>query len=410
MSKLLSLCVLLAVTCFVVPAHSRIVDGETYGYKEANPYKATIGSSVLNNGFTKAKDFDVTVKGRTVQRWSRDQKLHVRFYAPIKGNVRSQKLLHVIAGLGGNDMGAIPTFISNLAHREGYSVIVYPNTLTTNFSVAASRRGLVGAAAEDAIDLYHAMESTREALATAGHVFNEHLLAGYSHGALLAAFVTEADRRDESFHFSRTLLINPPLNLLHGVQVLDRYSKNYGFSFRRKVTVGLGLRRAVNRHRRIVTTDASQERFYNSVRLTDRESTGVIGRLLMSSLPRTIVASQAVLDLGILRNRSGVGINFESYIMRFYAALARLENREFSEEALNTENSLYRLRDSLAQSPNVFLMHNADDFLLADGDVAWMEEVFGERAVIYPRGGHLGNLYYRDNVDAIKSWLNLGFI
>lgn len=410
MLKFLFLITFLVCANYFSDAHARIVDSDAYGYTEANPYKATIGSSVLNNGFTKAKDFDVTVKGRTVSRWSRDQKLHVRFYAPLVSHVRSQKLLHVIAGLGGNDMGAIPTFIANLAHREGYSVIVYPNTLTTNFSVAASRRGLVGAAAEDAIDLYHAMDSTREALAKEGHEFNEHLLAGYSHGALLAAFVNEADLKDKNFNFSRTLLINPPLNLLHGVQVLDRFSKNYGFSLRRKITVGLGLKKAVNRHRRIATTDASQQRFYNSVRLTDRESTGVIGRLLMSSLPRTILASQAVLDLGILRNRTGLGINFESYIMRFYAALARLENREFSQEALNTENSLYRLHDSLAQSSNVFLLHNADDFLLAEGDVAWMEEVFGERAVIYPRGGHLGNLYYRDNVDAIKSWLNLGFI
>ncbi len=410
MLKLLFLLTFLISADFFSSAHARIVDGESYGYTEKNPYKATIGSTVLNNGFTKARDLDVNVKGRTLSRWARDQKLHVRFYAPAPGSIRSAKLLHVIAGLGGNDMGAIPTFISNLAHREGYSVIVYPNTLTTNFSVAASRRGLVGAASEDAVDLYHAMQSTIAALTAAGHQFDEHLLAGYSHGALLAAFVNESDLQDKTFNFSRVLLINPPLNLLHGVQVLDRFSKNYGFSLGRKITVGLGLKKAVNRHKRIVTTDASQAKFYRSVRLTDRESTGLIGRLLMSSLPRTILASQAVLDLGILRNRTGLGINFESYIMRFYAALARLEHREFSEDALNADNSLYRLRDSLAQSSNVFLMHNADDFLLAEGDVAWMEQVFGERAVIYPRGGHLGNLYFGDNVESIKSWLNLGFI
>lgn len=53
-------------------------------------------------------------------------------------------------------------------------------------------------------------------------------------------------------------------------------------------------------------------------------------------------------------------------------------------------------------------MHNADDFLLTTGDVAWMEQVFGDRALIFPRGGHLGNLYYPDNVASIRSWLTSG--
>lgn len=151
----------------------------------------------------------------------------------------------------------------------------------------------------------------------------------------------------EAFGFKRLLMINPPLNLLHGVQVLDEFSRTPGLSFFRKLTVGLPLRRAVARHRRIVTTEASQRRFYARVRLNEREKKSLIGDLLMSSLPRTIAASQTVRDLGVLapasQRRRVFGIDFEDYIMRFYRALARRENRAFSEAALNAENSLYRL-------------------------------------------------------------------
>jgi hypothetical protein len=35
---------------------------------------------------------------------------------------------------------------------------------------------------------------------------------------------------------------------------------------------------------------------------------------------------------------------------------------------------------------------------LADGDVDYLREVFGDRAKIYNKGGHVGNLDYRDNI------------
>ena len=43
-------------------------------------------------------------------------------------------------------------------------------------------------------------------------------------------------------------------------------------------------------------------------------------------------------------------------------------------------------------------MHNADDIILAPGEIEFFRQVFGNRAKIYPRGGHCGNMAYRDNV------------
>jgi hypothetical protein len=43
-------------------------------------------------------------------------------------------------------------------------------------------------------------------------------------------------------------------------------------------------------------------------------------------------------------------------------------------------------------------MHNADDIILAPGELEYLEQVFGDRAQIYPTGGHCGNMDYRDNV------------
>ena len=43
-------------------------------------------------------------------------------------------------------------------------------------------------------------------------------------------------------------------------------------------------------------------------------------------------------------------------------------------------------------------MHNEDDIILAPGELDYLRGIFQSRAMIYPRGGHLGNLAYKDNV------------
>ncbi len=43
-------------------------------------------------------------------------------------------------------------------------------------------------------------------------------------------------------------------------------------------------------------------------------------------------------------------------------------------------------------------MHNADDIIMAPGEIDWLVDVFGDRTTIYPRGGHCGNMAYTQNV------------
>jgi hypothetical protein len=44
-------------------------------------------------------------------------------------------------------------------------------------------------------------------------------------------------------------------------------------------------------------------------------------------------------------------------------------------------------------------MGNEDDLILTSGDLAFLKDVFGPRAKIYPYGGHCGNMSYTENVD-----------
>ena len=52
----------------------------------------------------------------------------------------------------------------------------------------------------------------------------------------------------------------------------------------------------------------------------------------------------------------------------------------------------------MREADKIGMMHNADDILMSPGEIGYLEDVFGDRAVIFPRGGHAGNLGYRENL------------
>ena len=63
------------------------------------------------------------------------------------------------------------------------------------------------------------------------------------------------------------------------------------------------------------------------------------------------------------------------------------------------EMSLNSITDYLRGDDRIEVIHNRDDVILAPGEINYFSQVFGSRAKIYPYGGHLGNMEYRENVE-----------
>lgn len=66
--------------------------------------------------------------------------------------------------------------------------------------------------------------------------------------------------------------------------------------------------------------------------------------------------------------------------------------------------SLRTLEEYLRTSPKFGLIHNEDDIIMLPGEVDYLRQVFGDRARIFPHGGHCGNMSYPDNVAAMTSF------
>jgi hypothetical protein len=91
-------------------------------------------------------------------------------------------------------------------------------------------------------------------------------------------------------------------------------------------------------------------------------------------------------------------LDFEFYARQILYPYYNKTSPDVSFEELAERNSLRAVGDYLGQADKIGLVHNEDDFLLSDGELDYLRGLFGDRAQIYPKGGHSGNMDYKDNV------------
>ena len=101
--------------------------------------------------------------------------------------------------------------------------------------------------------------------------------------------------------------------------------------------------------------------------------------------------------LGDYRKVAGY-LGFGDYIDEYVLPYFQAREPGLTREALIGRVSLKSIEAYLRQADKIALMHNADDLTLAPGELEYLRGLFGDRAKIYPAGGHCGNMDYRDNV------------
>ena len=86
---------------------------------------------------------------------------------------------------------------------------------------------------------------------------------------------------------------------------------------------------------------------------------------------------------------------FDELLFPYYKA----KHPELTQERAIEIVSLRNIEAYLRNSPKIGLMGNEDDLILTPQDLAFLKDVFGSRAKIYPYGGHCGNMSYTENVE-----------
>jgi hypothetical protein len=302
-------------------------------------------------------------------------------------------------------------------YKAGFHVISLSSPTHPNFIVTASTSSVPGVSRDDSRDLYRVMELAWQQVKKRIEV-SEFYLTGYSLGATESAFVSKLDEDKRTFNFKKVLMINPAVNLLNSVKILDQLlvesipgGVNNFDAFYKKL-----MHKFAEIYRTFGHIDFSDEFLYEvSKRFPPKDYTleALIGISFRISSSNLVFTSDVMTQAGFIVPKSEIlttptsltdyakvtlRISFVDYFNGLFYPHFAAKNPGLTKEALVESISLKSIEGYLRGAEKIGLVTNEDDIILAEGELDYLRQVFGSRAKIYVKGGHCGNMAYKDNI------------
>lgn len=430
--SLTSLCFVLGMLCALsFNALAKPVPAD-YQFPLHNPFEATIAGTPSALRPALPDDADIKQRDYSLRlRPEREFTLPSNFW-PVKTfryRLAEQSgpapLIFIIAGTGAHYSNSTMEYLKKLFYGAGFHVAQISSPTAYDFMVGASPYATPGYSPQDARDLYSVMQAIKKQQDDL-EVTDWHL-TGYSLGGLQAAFVSHLDEQKQAFNFKRVLLLNPPVNLYTSTTNLNRLvtTQAVGSNDHRTFYEVLmdKLTRYFNQKGHFDFNEAVLFDFQNSKqKLSDNQLAMLIGSAFRFASADINFTSDLINRRGIItpaqqKINDGTSLtpffkrallcDFECYIeqqllpfwkVHFKQQKLALEPPTAEDlEELSQASGLHALADYLSTTDKIAVMHNADDIILGAGDLGFLKDHFAERLTLYPYGGHLGNLNYRDN-------------
>ena len=423
MKKLLSkvvLFLLLSLTAF------------SYNFPIEDPYSATIiGSSTM---MTEGIMENIPLKVYEIQIKDPKDIPDAFWYAKkFKFSLSKQKnkkapLIFVLAGTGSDYNASRVKFMQRIFHTAGYHTIAISSQMSQQFMISASSNTVPGLLMEDNKDIYKAMKLAYDKIKDQVEVTDFYIM-GYSLGGTNAAVLSYIDEKEKAFNFKRVFMVNPPVELYDSAVKLDKYLDDY--------TGGksAGIERLLNttlaRVKGGLTSEYANigaDTIYEIVKgdiLSDTEKKAYIGLAFrLTSTDLNFISDFITKSHIYTKNPEKVdkftnmkeyfkAVNFatfEDYVNKIGFPYYKKYNKDFTIEDLKREASLRVIEDYLRTSPKIAAVTNADELILNEKDIDYLKDIFKDRLIIYPKGGHCGNMFYKENVDVMVKFINEGVL
>jgi hypothetical protein len=161
---------------------------------------------------------------------------------------------------------------------------------------------------------------------------------------------------------------------------------------------------------------------YKEGLFSHEETGGLIGLTFRINLAGLIFASDVMTNSGyvvpqnrVLRPTDSLfdyflvstHLSFFDYFNEYFYPHFQKLRPGLTREALIESESLRSIEGYLRSSTKLGLMANQNDFILTTAELDYLRQLFGVRAKIYPSGGHLGNLQYKDNLAYIVDFFKI---
>ncbi len=326
-------------------------------------------------------------------------------------------LIFVLAGTGGNYSSSSMLSLMQTFYQNGFHVVGLPNPTFMNFIINGSETGVVGLPERDTRDYYELLKRAWTEQLSDRIEVTDFYFTGYSLGGTQTAWMAKIDAEQQFFKFKKLLMINPSVNLFNSVTILDGFLDLNVGSAQEAVAFWDRLMSRLGETARDEGVNLGEDFLYQAYLRGDPEPEnieiliGIAFRISAQSIMTTADVMRGggfviptsirgglhynVDEFFIVTGRTNFVEYFDGLLLPYYQSL----DPTFTREQAIYEAGLAPLEDFMRTADNLEVVHNVDDIILKEGEIEWLVDVFGDRAKIWPRGGHLGNMRYKTNVE-----------
>jgi pimeloyl-ACP methyl ester carboxylesterase len=390
------------------------LSAEEYRFPIANPLK----SSLLPAGYPppRARYAMSFLEIRSDRRKVRFLENRHRLILAVFAQRTPAPLVFVVPGVGGYSLSEPALMLGEQLHDMGFHAVTLPDPLSWQYTLGVSESAVPGYLPLDSREYYELLRRVVAHLQAEQHLaITGYSVVGYSFGGLLTAFLVREDAEQRAFAFARAVLINPAIDLKHAVGVVDGFfDAGHSISDARKDQISRSMVDVVIRLRNRPFTYELAGWARDQWTFGDDEMRWLIGSSFRNATQGTIFAGRQIERARARPPVSGLEpkhvlvseakrYSFRDYLSQFvFPSLRRSAAVTSPDDQLLEQASLGALGPELGASPSVYVLENVDDFLARPQDIDSLRAWLGDRLYLYPRGGHVGNLWLDRNKDDLR--------
>ncbi len=400
---------ILIMFCVFASAHA-----ETKQFPITDPYKATIFGTPPELMYklkkpVKPDECEIIIDERRIPDIFWYDK---NFYYSTAMQEGEAPLLFIIAGTGSEHDSTKMRFLTQLFYEAGFHVVALSSPTHMNSVISFSKYAAPGYVPYDVEDLYRAMKWIKADLEGEYKIRN-YSITGYSLGAMHSAFLAKLDEERKDFHFRRVLMLNPPVSLYSSALRFDSWlsPENLGKRTPRQVIDNL-IKAFSEIYVQSDIVDLDDNFLYalsQHKHFSEMDMRAIIAAAFRMSSSSMIFSSDVCLNAGYIvpvNKQLGVGddlmpyirvaaaITFEDYVDEYLLPYLQFIKPGTTKGELVKNCDLSSISDYLSKSEKIFVLGNEDDIILNSADVEFLKKTFGQRAILFPHGGHCGNIMF----------------
>lgn len=334
-------------------------------------------------------------------------------------------LIFLLAGTGAAHNSTRNKLFQRIFYEAGYNVISISSPMHSNFILNGSKNRMPGIIYNDSMDVYNIMKETYN------HVKNkiqatEFYVVGYSLGATEAGMVSYIDENEKYFNFKRIYMVNPAVDAYKSAVKLDNFL-NFPPDERAEKIASLlehilnQIVKETNPHNPAIDMDTIY-RLFTQTNMTEKEMQEVIGTAFRLTAIDLNYITDTLTGRKVYHTAPATKFSpmfpafekvnfasFEDYVDKIaFPYYKNLYNNNLTLEQLLQKSRLQYINDYLKNSNKIAVVTNADELILDKDDLKYLKNTFGNRIIIYPYGGHCGNMFFSPNIKTMLHFLKEG--